>query len=146
MTSESAGLKASRCASSSRVLIVDDNHDVAEAMKLLLESYGHDVRTAADGAAGLTIAAEFQPAVVLLDLELPVLDGYHVAQRLRQMPWGKSALIVALSGYNGEAERRRAEKAGCDLHIVKPVDFASLETIVRRSSAAGAKSGKKSAK
>jgi two-component system CheB/CheR fusion protein len=112
------------------VLVVDDNRDAADTLALILELTGHAVRTAADGPAGLRAAAEFRPDVVLLDIGMPGMDGYEVARRLRADLAVDGALLVALTGYGTEADRRRSAAAGCDAHLVKPVDPDELMTLI----------------
>jgi signal transduction histidine kinase/ActR/RegA family two-component response regulator len=104
-----------------RILLVEDDDDVAESMGALLALDGHTVSTANDGVIALDKVRSFEPDVVLLDLGLPGLDGYEVARRIRMETPKKNLVIIALSGY-GEAEhRRRSKEAGCDAHLVKPV-------------------------
>jgi PAS domain S-box-containing protein len=118
---------------SRRVLVVDDNVDAARSLSMLLQAFGHEVCTAHDGQAALETAASFHPQVVLLDIGLPKLDGYEVARRLRCQPGLEKALLVALTGYGQEGDRRRSEEAGMDWHLVKPVDPAELERILAGS-------------
>jgi len=101
---------------------VDDNRDSADSLGLLLEIPGNAVRIAYDGLHAVEMAAEFQPDVVLLDIGLPKLDGYQVAQRIRQQPGGKDLTLIALTGWGQEEARVRAKEAGFDSHLVKPVD------------------------
>jgi PAS domain S-box-containing protein len=115
---------------SRRVLVVDDNRDAVESMALLLEVWGHEVRTAYDGPAALALAAEYRPDVVLLDIGLPGMNGYEVAQRLRELPGLEKALLVAVTGYGQESDRQRARKAGFDRHLVKPVDPGALQNLL----------------
>jgi CheY-like chemotaxis protein len=91
---------------------------------------GYDVATASTGPAALVAAAAHPPDVVLLDIGLPGLNGYEVAQRLRQDPRHKGVRLVAMTGYGDEADRRLAQEAGFDRHLVKPVDFPKLEGLV----------------
>ena len=105
-----------------RILVVDDNRDSADSLGLLLEIPGNSVRIAYDGLHAVEMAAEFQPDVVLLDIGLPKLDGYQVAQRIRQQPGGKDVTLIALTGWGQEEARVRAKEAGFDSHLVKPVD------------------------
>jgi signal transduction histidine kinase/CheY-like chemotaxis protein len=114
---------------SRRVLVVDDNHDSAEMMALLLEFVGHDVRMAHDGLNAVAAVAEFQPHVVLLDIGLPGLNGYEVAERIRRAP-GRQPVLVALTGWGQADDRRRAADAGFDHHLIKPVDHDVLMTLV----------------
>ena len=125
-----------------RVLVVDDNRDAAQSVASFLELGGHDVRTAADGAEALVAADLFKPDVVVLDIGLPVLDGYEVAARLRQSPSLRHALLLALTGYGQREDRVHAETAGFDRHFVKPADPSALlsciETWLRARVSAGA--------
>lgn len=105
-----------------RVLVVDDNVDAAESLRVMLELKGHDVRVAHDGAAALDAAERFGPEVVLLDIGLPRMDGYEVARRIRAMPGGEKLRLVALTGWGQEDDKRRAREAGFDEHLTKPVD------------------------
>ncbi len=105
-----------------RVLVVDDNVDVADSLAILLRLRGHEVDTAYDGPAALKRAGAFHPEVVLLDIGLPGLDGYQVASRLRRRRRTASALLVALTGYGQEEDQSRALAAGFDRHLIKPVD------------------------
>jgi len=121
-TSASAPSPASR-----RVLVVDDNEDAAESLAALLRLFGHDVAVAFDGERALTLAADVQPDVVLLDLGMPRMDGHEVARRMRAAPWGSTMKIVALSGFGDGTDRMRSLEAGCNDHLVKPVSPTDLE-------------------
>jgi CheY-like chemotaxis protein len=118
-----------------RVLIVDDNEDAATALEMLLEEAGHSVRAAHTGPAGLAAALEFLPDVMLLDIGLPELDGFEVAKRIRQQAALHNVVLVAMTGYGREKERQRSQEAGFDHHLVKPVDFGTLEQILAAVSA-----------
>jgi CheY-like chemotaxis protein/two-component sensor histidine kinase len=109
-----------------RVLFVDDNADMSTITRKLLESYGYQVQTAHDGPRALEMAMEDQPDVVLLDIGLPEIDGYEVARRMRQDPDFQNVVLVAVTGYGLESDRRRAQEAGFAYHLVKPVDFDAL--------------------
>jgi CheY-like chemotaxis protein len=113
-----------------KVLVVDDNADAANSTASLLEIYGHKTRVAYDGPSALQAVHEFTPEVVLLDLGLPVVDGFDVAKRLRGERAFGNPLLVALTGYGQEADRQRTLEAGFDYHLVKPVDFAEISTIL----------------
>jgi len=113
-----------------RVLIVDDNVDAATALELLLQETGHLVRVAHSGPAGLAAAMEFRPDVVLLDIGLPELDGWDVAQRMRQQPSLRDIVLVAITGYGQGTDRLLSQKAGFDHHFVKPVDFGKLRQVL----------------
>jgi signal transduction histidine kinase/DNA-binding response OmpR family regulator len=118
-----------------RILIVDDNVDAATTLGMLLRLDGHNIRFAHDGQAAVDAAAEFSPDVVLLDIGLPKLDGYEVARRLRARPETEEALLVAVSGYGQEEDRRRSKEAGFDHHLTKPVDFSVLRQVLPKASA-----------
>jgi len=115
---------------SRRVLVVDDNVDSAESMAVLLRLYGHDVRLAHDGEAALEEARSFRPDVMFLDIDLPKMDGYEVARRLRLEPAMGGLTLVAMTGYGQEEERRRTREAGFHSHLVKPVDFEMLQELL----------------
>lgn len=116
-----------------RVLVVDDLLASADTMKVLLESEGYVARVATDGESALAAAREFMPAIVILDIGLPGMNGFEVAQRLRQLPETRDALLIALTGY-GEAEsRRRSQKAGFDHHVVKPADIDFLLSVISQA-------------
>lgn len=114
-----------------RVLVVDDNQDAAHALRLLLQTEGHDVMVAADGAAGLALAREHRPDVVLLDIGLPTLNGYEIATRIRADPALKGTVLVAVTGYGQMHDRARASASGFDHHLVKPVEFRALQELLR---------------
>jgi CheY-like chemotaxis protein len=114
----------------SRVLVVEDNRDAAESMRVLLQLFGHQADVAFDGLQAIEKASEFRPAIILLDISLPKLDGYDTALRLRQQPWGKHIVLVALTGWGQEEDKRRTKAAGFDLHLVKPVDLKLLQEIL----------------
>jgi two-component system CheB/CheR fusion protein len=116
-----------------RILVVDDNQDAADSMALLIGSHGREIEVAYDGSAALELAGRFKPNVVLLDIGLPGMDGYQVAKRLRALPGLEHALLVAVSGYGAETDRRASREAGIDYHLVKPVDFAALERILGKA-------------
>jgi CheY-like chemotaxis protein len=124
-----------------RVLIVDDNEDSAESMAVLLRLRGHEVRLSYDGQSALEEAHAFKPDVMFLDLNLPRMDGYEVARRLRQEPAMRDMMLVAMTGYGQEEDRQRTREAGFHLHMVKPVDFDKIEELL--SSAPDNRSAKK---
>lgn len=113
-----------------RVLVVDDNADSAESLSLLLELMGHTVCTAHDGEQALAEAEGFRPDLVLMDIGMPRMDGYEAARRLRQEAWGQSVVLVALTGWGQDEDKRRCEAAGFDHHLIKPVDPAALEALL----------------
>jgi PAS domain S-box-containing protein len=113
-----------------RVLVVDDNHDAAESVALLLGVLGYETRTAFDGIAGLEALAEFRPHVAVLDIGMPGMTGHEMASRIRETPGGREVVLVALTGWGQEADRRRSLEAGFDEHLVKPVDPAVLAQVL----------------
>jgi CheY-like chemotaxis protein/two-component sensor histidine kinase len=112
--------------SSLRILIVDDNRDGADSLAMLLRIMGNDTRTAYDGQEGLAAAREFLPDVVLLDIGLPKLNGYEACRRIREQPWAKKTVMIAVTGWGQEDDRRRSQEAGFDQHMIKPVDPKAL--------------------
>lgn len=113
-----------------RVLVIEDNQDSREMMRLLLEMSGHEVHVAADGPSGVEAATRLQPDVVLVDVGLPGIDGHEVARRIRSAPGGERAVLLALTGYGQQEDRKKALAAGFDDHLVKPVDPARLCTVL----------------
>lgn len=109
-----------------RILVADDNLDNASTMSTLLHLLGNDVVAANSGAEALACAADWRPDVALLDLGMPVMNGYEVAQRIRDFPWGKHVLLVAITGWGQDADRHRSRAAGFDHHLVKPVEIDRL--------------------
>lgn len=114
----------------SRVLIVDDNEDAAEMLAHVLGAHGHETRVAHDGVEALRISAAFLPQAAFLDIGLPVMDGYELAARLRELPGLKQLRLIAVTGYGQESDRRRTRAAGFDHHLVKPVDVSALEALL----------------
>jgi CheY-like chemotaxis protein len=107
------------------VLLVDDNRDAAEMLAELLRAAGHEVAVAFDGPSALGVAVELQPEVALLDIGLPVMDGYDLARRLKDtLP--AALRLVAITGYGQEHDHRRSQEAGFDAHLVKPVQAAQV--------------------
>jgi CheY-like chemotaxis protein len=113
-----------------RILVVDDNRDAADSLGLLLRLMGNEVRTAHDGLEAVGAAAAFRPDVVLLDIGLPKLSGYEVARRIREQEGGKDKLLVALTGWGQDEDRRRSREAGFDHHMTKPVEFDALQKLL----------------
>ncbi len=109
-----------------RILIVDDNRDGADSLGIMLRSMGNEIRTAYDGEEAVRAAAEFRPEVVLLDIGLPKLNGYEACRRIREQPWGKFIVLIAVTGWGQDEDKRRANAAGFDKHLVKPVDPRAL--------------------
>ena len=120
-------------AHSHRVLVVDDQVDTAQSLAELLEIWGHQVQVGYDGPAAVALAGEFHPEVVLLDIGLPLMNGYEVARRLRE-GYGQDVMLVAMTGYGQDEDRRRAMDAGFDLHMTKPVDLNVLRDLLNSAS------------
>lgn len=120
-----------------KVLVVDDNVDAAQSTAILLETMGHHIRIAEDGKQALEVAHEFVPDVILLDIGLPILDGFQVASAIRLDPAIRHAVLVALTGYGQDADKERARAAGFNHHLLKPVDFNEIETILASAAEAG---------
>jgi CheY-like chemotaxis protein len=121
-----------------RILLVEDNRDAREALRALLEVWGHRVETAADGPSGLAAALADPPEVALVDVGLPGLDGHELARRLRAAPGGAGVFLVALTGYGQPEDERLALAAGFDVHVVKPVEPAELVRLLARPPARAA--------
>jgi CheY-like chemotaxis protein/two-component sensor histidine kinase len=113
-----------------RILVVDDNEDSASSLAMLLEITGNETFIAHDGAAALEAAMEHRPEVVLLDIGLPTLNGYEVGRRIRDEAWGKDVILIALTGWGQEEDRRKSQEAGFDGHLVKPVNYPALMALL----------------
>jgi CheY-like chemotaxis protein len=109
---------------------VDDNRDAADSLRLLLELWGHNVRVAYDGAAGLEAARNYRPDCLVLDIGMPKLDGYSLAKMVRQEPGLEQAKLIALTAYGDEKAIRSVKEAGFDYHLVKPASPLELERIL----------------
>lgn len=116
-----------------KVLVVDDKADSAEMLSLLLRLDGHDARSANSGPETIKTVEDFAPDVVFLDLGLPVMDGYQVAERLRAMDALEHTMLVALTGYGFHEDMERTRLAGFDHHIVKPADLAELQNLLHQA-------------
>ena len=114
-----------------KILVVDDNRDAADTCAMLLEASGHHVQTAYTGRQALELARTFRPHALLLDIGLPDIDGYQLAQRVRAVPWGRSAVLVAVTGWGQEQDRLRAVEAGFDQHLVKPISAETVESLLQ---------------
>jgi CheY-like chemotaxis protein len=113
-----------------RILVVDDNRDSAMSLALMLQLMGNEVRTAHDGLEAVQAAEVFRPDVGLLDIGLPRLNGYDAARRIRSQPWGRDVVLIAVTGWGQEDDRRRSKEAGFNFHMVKPVEPAALEKLL----------------
>jgi CheY-like chemotaxis protein len=115
-----------------RILIVDENVDAARILGVLCGEMGHECTFAYDGVAALEAARRLQPDVILLDLGLPRMDGFEVARQLRTDPAFRDVLIIAVTGFASEEDRKRSREVGIDQHLVKPADPAFIESLLRR--------------
>ncbi|MBV9725549.1 MAG: response regulator [Gammaproteobacteria bacterium] len=113
-----------------RILLADDNPDALESLATVLRLRGHEVFSAPNGALALETAVRHMPDVALLDIGMPLLDGYEVARRIRAQEWGKAVTLVALTGWGQESDRRRSQEAGFDTHLVKPLDLDKLSALL----------------
>lgn len=115
-----------------RILVVDDNQDTALSMAELLEVLGHEAKVAYEGTRALELALDFQPQIVLLDIGLPIEDGYQVARRMRQHAALSETMLVALTGYGRDEDREHARQAGFDMHFTKPIELDDLQLVLEK--------------
>jgi CheY-like chemotaxis protein len=127
---ETSAFPQPRAAYRRKVLVVDDNRDLAESLAMVLRLWGHDVVVAYDGPSALAAARARPPDVVFLDIGLPQLDGFEVAQRLRADSGLGRTRIVAVTGYGQDEDRRRSQAVGIDIHLTKPVDPIVLQRLL----------------
>ncbi|HEY7817078.1 MAG TPA: ATP-binding protein, partial [Vicinamibacteria bacterium] len=120
----------SSTASRLRILVVDDNEDAASSLAMMLQILGNEVKVAHDGLQALAAAETFVPQVILLDLGMPKMNGYDAARRFRELPWGRDAVLVAVTGWGQDDDRRRTENAGFNFHLVKPVEPSALDELL----------------
>ncbi len=113
-----------------RALVVDDNADNAESLAMLLRLHGDDVRTAHNGIEALEIGDCFRPQIVLLDIGMPQMNGYETCRALRERSWGRSAIVIAQTGWGQNEDRLRALQSGFDAHLVKPIEFVALSELL----------------
>lgn len=113
-----------------RVLVVDDNRPSAQSLAWVMEANGYEVKACFDGPSAVEAAHAFHPDVVLLDLGMPVMDGYEVCRRLREDETFAHTLVIAQTGWGGDAERRRTAAVGFNHHLTKPVDFTTLFQLI----------------
>ncbi|HZZ72001.1 MAG TPA: ATP-binding protein [Pirellulales bacterium] len=129
-TAASANLSAHQAATVNRILVVDDNQDSANSLSMLLEMGGSETQTAFDGLAAVAAAESFRPHIVLLDIGLPLLNGYEVARKIRGEGWGQSMILVALTGWGHEDDRKKSREVGFNHHLVKPVRYRDLSQLI----------------
>jgi len=109
-----------------RILVADDNRDVVESFQIMLRILGHEVQTALDGEEALEKAEQFRPDVIVLDVGMPILDGYETASRIRQLPWSRDVVLIAVTGWGNDKDKLKSAAAGFDVHLVKPVDATTI--------------------
>jgi PAS domain S-box-containing protein len=114
-----------------RILVADDNRDAVESLATMLRLSGNEVHTAGDGIEAVELAESLAPDVVLMDIGMPRLNGREATRRIRSQEWGKRMVVIALTGWGQDSDRRLSREAGCDDHLVKPVDLAELERLMR---------------
>lgn len=113
-----------------RVLIVDDNSDAASTLGMLIEMLGHQVATANSGREALALGADLKPQMIFLDLGMPEMDGFATAAKIREQAWGETTIIVALSGWGQDEDKRKTEAAGFNHHLVKPAELGQLQKLL----------------
>jgi len=118
-----------------KILVVDDNPDAAELVSQLLVRQGHDVRSAHRPSEAIVLAAEFQPDIAFIDIELPVMDGFELMARLRALPELRDCRFIAISGYDDADDRKRSRRLGFEAHLIKPISMETLEQLVLGASA-----------
>lgn len=119
-----------RAATRCRILVADDNPDAASALGMLLELMGNEVRLAHDGMEAVKVAATFLPDIIILDIDMPRLNGYDTCSRIRTQPSNTSVVIVALTGWTQQEMKQRSQQAGFDFHLIKPVELATLQELL----------------
>jgi CheY-like chemotaxis protein len=115
-----------------RILVADDNADARESLATLLELNGHEVYQAEDGTDALERAERYRPDVALLDIGMPRANGYEVARHIRSQPWGRGMVLIALTGWGQESDRRLSQEAGFDNHLTKPVEPLVLDELLAK--------------
>ena len=114
-----------------RILVVDDNHDAADALAKLIQSFGYEARAVYGGKQAVEETVSFQPDMALLDIGMPDLDGYATVQELRQRRGQVHLIVVAVTGHNSDEDKRHAYESGFDLHVAKPMDVKTLKELLR---------------
>ncbi len=124
------GRPAAAAESNRRILVVDDNQDSAASMAMMLQLLGNEIGTAHDGVEAIELAEKLRPQVILMDIGMPRLNGYEATRHIREQPWGRDMVIIALTGWGQEVDRARSKEAGCNGHLVKPIDWPGLEKLL----------------
>jgi CheY-like chemotaxis protein len=110
-----------------RILVVDDNRDAADTLASMLDLMGHDVRVAYSGRGAVAAAEAFRPALIFIDIGMPDVNGYEATQQIRAQAWARNVRVIAVTGWGQEHDRTRSQSAGCDGHLMKPVEIAALQ-------------------
>ena len=131
----SAATERVTAARTRRILVIDDNRDVADSLAMLMENFEAEVRASYDGASGVEAAAEFRPHIVFIDIRMPEMDGYETARRLRARLGQATPMLAALTGLGKDQEREQTREAGFEIHLTKPVSADALEALLRRAEA-----------
>ena len=113
-----------------RIVVADDNEDSAQSFAMLLSFSGHEVRVAHDGEQALDTMRNFRPDVAFLDIGMPLLSGYEVAEAVRAEPWGREMKLIAVTGWGQPDDKQRARTAGFDQHLVKPIDPSDVDRLL----------------
>jgi CheY-like chemotaxis protein len=113
-----------------RILVVDDFASLTEGLANWLRGLGHEVALAFDGREGIEVAERFRPHIILLDIGMPHLDGYQMVQRIRQKSWGKEVVLIALTGYRAEEDRKRIREVGFNAHLVRPLVYKQVAALL----------------
>ena len=113
-----------------RIVVADDNEDSAQSFAMLLSFSGHEVRIAHDGEQALDTMRDFRPDVAFLDIGMPLLSGYQVAEAVRAEPWGRAVKLIAVTGWGQPDDKQRARTAGFDQHLVKPIDPSDVDRLL----------------
>jgi len=116
-----------------RILVVDDNRDAATMLAMMLRLFGNEVSVANDGLEAIQVAEEARPDVILMDIGMPRLNGYEACRRIREQPWGADMLLVALTGWGQDEDKRKTRDAGFDHHLVKPVEPQALQELLSQT-------------
>ena len=114
------------------ILVIDDNVDAAFTLQMLLKLKGYQVEIRHDGHEAIAAAESLRPEVILLDISMPGMSGYEVCKQIREQEWGKTIVIVALTGFGKEEDKKRTQEAGFDAHLVKPVDLQTLMDVLNQ--------------
>lgn len=113
-----------------RILVVDDNHDAADTLAMMLQLTGNEVQTCYSGLDGVAAAESFQPVAIMLDIGMPNVNGYETCRMIREKEWGKSIVIIALTGYGQQDDIQKSKESGFNAHLVKPLHLPDLTKLL----------------